>query len=160
MSNPTDTMNRIGRNLSVLFRTERLIARRRMTVLRNQSALITFAALVASLGVIMLNVAGFFAMRQTMSPPMAALVIALIDVGLAALIMLLALRLNADSELEPVEELRDLAIAELETDVQLTVAEARELGADLRRVARDPLGSLLPGLLAPLLSILMGNNKK
>ncbi len=153
-------MNRIGRNLSVLLRTERLIARRRMTVLRDQSALISFAALVATLGLIMLNVAGFFALRQVLPPQGAALTIALVDLGLALLIVIVALRLNADRELAPVVELRDLALAELETDVQETAAEARALGADLRRVVRDPVGSLLPGLLGPLLALLARGNKK
>ncbi|SFU13135.1 phage holin family protein [Sedimentitalea nanhaiensis] len=160
MIQSSKTMTRVSRNLSVLLRTERLIARRRMAVLRNQSALITFAALVATLGLIMLNVAGFFAMRQTMSPQGAALVTAFVDLGLAALIVWLALRMNADAELEPAIELRDLAVAELETDVEDTIAEARALGTDLRRIIRDPLGSLMPGILGTLLTLLIGGDKK
>ncbi len=160
MSRPGDSIDRVSRNLSLLLRCERLIARRRVTVLRDQSAMMLLAALIATLGLIMLNVAGFFALRNSLSPMGAAFAMALLDLILAAVIVFLALRLDAETELEAAAELRDLAIEELETELRKTAADARAIGNDLRRVVRDPLGSLLPGVIGPLLTLLLSSSKK
>jgi len=154
-------MNRISRNISIILRTERMIARRRMVILRNQSGFLIFAGLVCLIGLVMLNIAAFYTLNARMTPQMAALIVAGANFALAAVLIAVAANLGKGRELEPVTELRDMAIAELEGDVQDAVDEARELSDNVRRIARDPLGSALPSLLGPLLSILLrGFNKK
>ena len=153
-------MNRISRNISIVLRTERMIARRHMAVIRNQTGLYAFAGLVSLIGLVMLNVAAFYALITVMAAQFAALIVALGNLVLAGALVLIAGRLSPGKELEPVTELRDLAIAELEAEAELAVAEARELSANVRRIARDPLGTALPALLGPLISALLSGRKK
>lgn len=152
-------MSRISKNLSIVLHTERLIARRRLAMLRNQTGLIAFAGFTAGLGLIMIDVAAFLALRDHMSPQAAALIIALANLAFAAFLASAASRLNVETELKPVIELRDAAIADLEADVQGAAEEAHELAENVRQIARDPLGSLLPALIGPLLSALSGKKK-
>ncbi|MCB1365173.1 MAG: phage holin family protein [Rhodobacteraceae bacterium] len=153
-------MNRISRNISIVLRTERMIARRHMAVIRNQTGLYAFAGLVSLIGLVMLNVAAFYALITVMAAQFAALIVALCNLVLAGALVLIAGRLSPGKELEPVTELRDLAIAELEAEAELAVAEAREMSANVRRIARDPLGTALPALLGPLISALLSGRKK
>lgn len=153
-------MNRISRNLSIILRTERMIARRQMEITVRQIGLVAFAALVSLIALVMLNMAAFYALDARLSPQWAALLVALGNLALALVLVVIAGRLKPGRELEPVTELRDLAIAELEADAEAAVAEARELSENVRRIARDPLGAALPSLLGPLLSILLGGRKK
>lgn len=152
-------MNRISRNISIILRAEQSIARRRMTVLRNQSGLMVFAGLVAVLGIVMLNVAGFYQLSITMSPQKSALMIALVNLAFAAMIIVVASRMSAAKDVEPVEELRDLAISDLEVEIQSAVEEVRDMGNSVRRMATDPLGSLIPSVIVPLLASLIRKSK-
>jgi hypothetical protein len=153
-------MTRISRNLTILFRTERLIARRQLAALRTQTGLLAFAGLVAGLGVIMLNVAAYQALETRMTPHASAFLIALANFGLAGIFVAAAARTSVEEDLKPVTELRDLALAELEADAQNAVSEARELSGNVRRIASDPLGSMLPALIGPLLALLTKGDKK
>lgn len=153
-------MSRISRNISIILRAERMMARRHMAVLRNQTGLLAFAALVAALGLVMLNVAAFFLLRSTLSPQAAALIVGAVNFGLAALLVFLANRQNAEQDLEPITELRDLAIEDLGVELQGTVDEAREVADNVRRIARDPLGTALPAMAIPLLTALLRSIKK
>lgn len=153
-------MSRISRNLTILFRTERLIARRQLAVLRSQTGMLAFAGLIAGLGLIMLNVAAYHALQTRLTPQGAALVIALANFALAGILVAVAARMSVEEELKPVTELRDLALAELEHEAQDAIVEARELTGNVRRIASDPLGSMLPALIGPLLGLLTKGGKK
>jgi hypothetical protein len=47
-------MSRISRNISIILRSERLIAQRRMAVLRRQTGMMAAAGIAAGVGLIML----------------------------------------------------------------------------------------------------------
>lgn len=160
MTELTRTPRRIWRNLSVILRTERLIARRRMAVLRGQSTLLALGGLIGIIGLVMLDVAALSALREVISPPLAALTVALVNLVLAAIIVAAALRMNAEAELEPVLAVQELAYSEIESDLEAAVTELREAGADIHRMVRNPLGNLLPELLAPLLAMLLSGSGK
>lgn len=153
-------MNRISRNLTILFRTERLIARRQMAVLRTQTGLMAFAGLVTGIAIIMLNVAAFFALETVMASYLAALTVALANVMVALVLVAVASRMSADKDLEPAVEVRDMALAEIEADLNDVAEEARELTRNVSRMARDPLGTALPALIGPLLSLLLKSKEK
>lgn len=153
-------MNRISRNLTILFRTERLIARRQMAVLRTQTGLMAFAGLVTGIAIIMLNVAAFFALETVMASYLAALTVALANVMVALVLVAVASRMSADKDLEPAVEVRDMALAEIEADLNEVAEEARELTRNVSRMARDPLGTALPALIGPLLSLLLKSKEK
>jgi len=153
-------MNKFSRNIGIILRTERMIARRHAALLLNQAGLYAMAALVALIGLVMINIALYYALGAHLSPQGAALAVALANIALAGVLVLVAKRQTPGEELEPVTELRDLAIAELESDVEQLATEARAMSNDLRRLARDPLGTLLPSMLGPLLAVLLRGKKK
>lgn len=153
-------MNRISRNLTILFRTERLIARRQMAVLRRQTGLVAFAGLIAGIAVIMLNVSIFYALSTVMAAHFAALIVAAGNAAVALALVAIANRINADAELEPAIEVRDMALTEIEQDLNDVAEEARELTKNVSRIARDPLGTALPALVGPLLTLLLKSPKK
>ena len=55
-------MSRISRNISIILRSERLIAQRRMAVLRRQTGMMAAAGIAAGLGLVMLNGAAYLAL--------------------------------------------------------------------------------------------------
>lgn len=152
--------SRVGRNVTIAIRAERIIARRRLAVMRSQTGMMAFAGLIAGIGVIMLNVGAFFWIATSLGNAAAGAVVAVANFGLAAILAVLAGRMSVEKEIEPVVEVRDLAVEDIEAELADTLSEVSDLANSLRRMARDPLGSAVPGLLAPLLSILLKSLKK
>ena len=76
-----------------------------MAVLRGQSTLLALGGLIGIIGLVMLDVAALSALREVISPPLAALTVALVNLVLAAIIVAAALRMNA-AEAGPVVSLR------------------------------------------------------
>jgi len=107
-----------------------------------------------------LNVAGFYWLRSFWSPPMAALSVALVNLVLAGLLVSIATRLSAERELEPMAEMRNLAIEDLEVEVQELVEEVRDVATNVRRMARDPFGSVMPGLAVPVITAVLKSMRK
>jgi hypothetical protein len=153
-------MRRISQSLSTALRTERIILRHQLSVLVGRSIAFALAGLFAVVAVVMLNLAGFFWLAEGMTAGMAAFLVALADLALAAILVLVAVLRNADGRIEPAVELRAMALADLREDTDRIADDASELARDLRRLARDPLGSLLPGVIGPLLSLLISLRKK
>ena len=151
---------RLARNAHVLFRTEHLIARRRLAVARNRGGLIAVAGGVAGIGVVMTNIALFFWLAETHSYAKTGAMLAGGNFALAGLILAIAWRMSAEQELQPAMEMRDLMLAELEADINDGLAEAQHLSDNVKRIANDPLGTLAPGLLGPILSMLVRSAKK
>ncbi|MGI9356606.1 MAG: phage holin family protein [Rhizobiaceae bacterium] len=153
-------MNRISRNISIALRAERLIAQRKMETLRTKTGLMAAAGLVSGIGLIMLNVAGFFALEARMSPQMAALFVALANFVLAILLGIYAGRVSSEPDLRGATEVRDMALEDIEAEVEETVHQVKEVVSDVRQVVRNPLGSSLPGIIVPLASSLIKSARK
>lgn len=151
---------RLARNVHVLFRTEHLIARRRLTVARNRGALMATAGVVAAIGVAMANVALFFWLAGSFGYSGAGAILAAGNLVLAGVLLAVALRMSAEQELTPAVEMRDLMLSEIEADIHDGLTEAKALTDNVKRIASDPLGAVTPGLLAPLLSALVKAVKK
>ena len=154
------TGSRVGRNINIAMRAERLMARRRFSVLQRQTALLALAGLIAGIGVVMLNVGVFFWLSAPLGKAAAGAVLAGVNFALAVALAMFAGRINVEAELQPAMEVRDLALEDIESEVGEALAEARELAEDVRRMARNPLGSIAPGLIGPALSILSKSLKK
>ncbi len=152
-------MSRISRNISVVLRTERLIAQRNLAIVVKRSGIFAAAGLAAGLAVIMLNVAGFLALSEMMSKPLAALTVAGVDLIIAMILALLANSLSAQEDTAQVAELRDIAIADIEAEIQDTLSEARATMNGLRNVGRDPLSMIAPGLASAVVNALIKHLK-
>ena len=70
------------------------------------------------MGIIMLNVAGYQALAGVVSKPVAAVIVAVVNLVLAGLLALLAGKSNVESEIAPVSEVRDLALKDLKAEIQ------------------------------------------
>ncbi|SLN52483.1 hypothetical protein PSA7680_02753 [Pseudoruegeria aquimaris] len=147
-------MKRVVRNLTIILRCESLIARRRLAVARRQIVFIAFAGLVAVLGLVMLNVAAYQALAASLGAPLAAFLVALGNFAVAGVLALLAGREDAEGDVAAVAEVRDMAVADLEAELELAQEEVLAVVGDLRRIGRDPLGAA-SGLAMPLLAALL-----
>ncbi|MEP2029045.1 MAG: hypothetical protein ABJI96_10115 [Paracoccaceae bacterium] len=153
-------MNRISRNISIIFRSERLMAQRRMAVLRRQTGMMAAAGIAAGLALIMLNVAAYFALVEHISQPVSALIVALANIALAAILVTAANRQSAESDLSAVAEVRDLAMEDLETEIHDATEEIKGLAQSVHKMARDPLGMIAPGLISAVVGAVLKNTKK
>jgi len=155
-------MDMLVRNLRILWRTERLLAEIRLRQVMRRGSLLALAAVLGLFAVAMLNIAGYVYLAPLVEPTGAALLVAAADAIIAAFLALAALPQKPGPEVKVLEDLRDMALADLE-------AEAQSVGADLRQVrheiegvrqavssfAHSPLQALNPQMIAPILTLLL-----
>ncbi len=147
-------MSRLSRNLVTIYRTERLIARRRLAVVQQQTILMGIAGIAAFSALVLLNVSLFFALQNTMSPASAAAWLALGNLVVAGVLVLIARRSSIEDEVAPAVEVRDMAIADIEDELEEMATEAREVVQAVKSIGSNPLGSLTT-VLVPLISMLI-----
>lgn len=152
-------MNRISRNISIILRSERLIAQRQLAVLRRQTLTMAAAGIAAAVALIMLNLALYLWLSTLLSPPASALIVALINSGLAGVLVMMAGRSDIEQETAPVVEVRDMAIQDLESEVRAAAEEAKAASDAIRKLARDPFGSIAPGVVGPLVKAVLKSLK-
>lgn len=146
---------RIGRNANIAFRAERTISRRRFAVVRTQTSLLALAGLAVGIGIIMFSVAVFFWIAETVGKANAGLILAAADFVLAGILVAVALRMTAEPELEALIEVRDMALADIEAELEDAFGEVTEIADNIREITRNPLGALTGGLAAPLIAALL-----
>ncbi len=147
-------MSRISRNLSIVLRSERLIAQRQFTIAARRTGLYAAAGLAVGLAVIMLNVAGYFALSETLSKPLSALLVAAANLVLAVLLALFAKSMSSQSDSETVTELRDMALADIEEEIRDGLTQAQDAITHVKKMSRDPFGTIAPELAAVIVKIL------
>ncbi|MCF6232035.1 MAG: hypothetical protein L3J36_02850 [Rhodobacteraceae bacterium] len=145
---------RIGRHLPEVMR-EISHSLQRYVGVKSFVSLLTFAlnfipviglvvaGLVAVIGLVMLNVAAFYWLETLWSPSLAAPAVALANMGLAGVLAVIASRQNPQAGLEPMTELRDLAIEDVKKEVQGWVNKVRDVAGNVRRMASTPMGPAL-----------------
>ena len=142
-------MESVVRNLRVLLRANGIIAETRLRYLLARQGLRLFAALIATFGLLMLNLAGYFALEPGFGRIFAATLVAFGNFLVALILVGLAARLPRSRELELAQELHGAALDAL-------LADARALEG----LVKSPFESLLPGLVVPLTGLLMKSLKK
>ncbi|CUH52490.1 hypothetical protein [Shimia marina] len=153
-------MNRLSRNISIILRSERLIAQRHLAVLRRQTGLMAAAGIAAAVGLIMLNLAAYFALSTSLSPAASALIVALVNLALAALLIGLAAKSTVGEETAAVAQVRDMAIEDIEAELRVAVEEAKAASEALKSMARDPFGALAPAMVGPIAKAVVKAMKK
>lgn len=152
-------MSRLSRNLVTIYRTEHLIARRRLAVMRQQTILMVLAGISALSALVLLDIALFLALKDVMSPATAAAALSFGNLALAGLLVLIARRSNAEDEVAPAVEVRDMAIADIEDELEELATEARDVARAMKGIGANPLGSLT-AVLVPLISLLLKSRSK
>lgn len=136
----------VVRNLRALWRADRIIAEIRLRHLLTGLGLKAFAALFAAFGLLMLELAAYFALVQMWSAIVSAAVLGLFNFVVAALIVAIAVRKPSGHELELAGEVHASAIDALQI-------EAQALHGEIRGAFHNPLDSVLPSLVIPLIRI-------
>ncbi|MFK4506618.1 membrane protein implicated in regulation of membrane protease activity [Bradyrhizobium huanghuaihaiense] len=142
----------IIKHLRVLWRTDRIIADIRLRHLLIGLGLRVFAALIATFGLLMLELSAYFALVQIWGAIVAAAILGAINFVIAAMLFVVAARPPSGREIELANEIHGAAIEA----VQL---EARTLHAQVTGTIHHPLSGLLP-LLAPLVAIAVKSLRK
>lgn len=143
----------VVKNLRALWRTDRIIAELRMRHMLVGLGLRAFAALIAAFGLLMLELAAYFALVQIWSAISAAAILGAVNFTIAAVLFVIAGRPPAARELELANEIHGSAAEALQT-------EARGMQQQFAGMVRHPLNSALPLVLVPLITIIVKSLRK
>lgn len=147
------TSETIVRNLRILWRTDRIIAEVRLRHMLVSLGLKAFAAMIVLFGLLMLELAGYFALVQVWSAIAAAAALGAINFLIAAIILTIAVKWRPGRELDLATEVHNSAIDALQ-------AEAQSLQSQFSGFVQHPLAGLLPALIPPLITIIIRSLKK
>lgn len=137
----------VAKHLRVLWRTDRIIAEIRLRQLLTTMGLRAFAALIAAFGLLMLELAAYFALIQIWSAIAAAAILGASNFAIAAILFAIAGRPPSGRDLELASEVHGSSVEALQL-------EARALHAELSGVIHHPLNGMLP-LIVPLITIIL-----
>jgi len=143
----------VVKHLRVLWRTDRIIADLRMRHLLVGLGLRAFAALIAAFGLLMLELAAYFALVQYWNAISAAAILGVVNFVIAGILFAIAARPPAGRELELATEIHGSSIDALQL-------EARALQSQVSGAIHHPLNGVLPLLIVPLITIIIKSLKK
>lgn len=143
----------VVKHLRVLWRTDRIIADIRMRHLLVGMGLRAFAALIAAFGLLMLELAAYFALVQFWNAISAAAILGVVNFAIAATLFAIAARRPTGRDLALANEIHDSSIDALQL-------EARALQSQLSGMVHHPLNGVLPLLVVPLITIIIRSLKK
>jgi Putative Actinobacterial Holin-X, holin superfamily III len=142
----------IVRNLRLLWRADKIIAEMRLRHMLVGLGLLAFAALVSAFGLLMFELAAYFALVNVVSAVTAAAILGAINLLIALMLAVIASRRSLGQELTLANEIHDNAIEALQLDVQAAQAQ-------LDRLMHHPLEGVLP-LLVPLITAAISHLRK
>ena len=152
-------MSRVRRNLQLLWRSERVMAEARLKLISRKLVLAVIAGIACLIAVSMLNLAAYLALITVVSKPLAALIVAVINLVIAGLLVAIAQGLQPGPEEEMLREVRDIALGDLGSevdDVQAQLLQLREdvegVRASVTQFVQRPLDALSPTMIMPALS--------
>ena len=152
-------MSRVRRNLQLLWRSERVMAEARLKLISRKLVLAVIAGIACLIAVSMLNLAAYLALITVVSKPLAALIVAVINLVIAGLLVAIAQGLQPGPEEEMLREVRDIALGDLGSevdDVQAQLLQLREdvegMRASVTQFVQRPLDVLSPTMIMPALS--------
>ena len=140
-------------HLRALWRTERIIADIRLRYLLGSLGLEAFAALFAACGLLLFELAGYFALVQVWSTIASAALLGAVNLAVAAGLLLLAVKRSPPRELALALEVENAAIAALQ-------AEAQTMRASGFGGFQHPLGAALATILPRLIPLVIRALKK
>jgi membrane protein implicated in regulation of membrane protease activity len=143
----------VVKQLRVLWRTDRMIAELRMRHLLVGMGLRALAALIATFGLLMLELAAYFALIQIWSAITAAAILGAINFAIAAILLVAAGRPPAGRELELANEIHGSSVEALQREAQALQSQAFGM-------IHHPLNGVLPQLIVPLITIIIRSLKK
>jgi hypothetical protein len=155
-------------DLRQLQKADVLIGKHWLNVLARQFGLFVFAGLIAVFGLGMTNVAGFYALQASLKPVWAAVVVAIADFVLAAIVILLAINSRPGPEIRQALDARKTAIEAIQAstrDLKVTIdafgQEIRDAKDTIAGFVQNPLDAAVQKLLIPAAtSVIKGLSSK
>ena len=156
------------RDLQVLRKADILIGKIWLNVLARRLGLFAFAGLIGVFGLGMANVAGFYALQNSLGVIWAATVVAIMDFAIALIVLLVGSRTRPGPEIEVAFEVRRTALESIQEDardLKLTIdtlgQEIKNVKQNITAVVHNPLDVAAEKLLVPAaLSLLRGLRSK
>ena len=156
------------RDLQVLQKADFLIGRIWLNVLVRRLGLLAFAALIAAFGLGMGNLAGFYAFQGSVGAIWAAVIVAVVDLAIAAIILLVGSNARPGPEIDIAFDVRKMAVEAIQADtrdLKLTIEgvgqQLHEVKSSIAQIVHNPLDMAAQRLLIPAaLSILRGIRSK
>ena len=142
----------VVKHLRALWRTDRIIADIRLRHLLVGLGLRSFAALIAAFGLLMLELAAYFALVQIWSAIAAAAALGAINFVIAGILFFVAGRPPSGRDIELANEIHGASIEALQL-------EARALHAEVSGAVHHPLSTIVP-VLVPLIAIIVKSLRK
>ena len=135
--NQTETFMR---NLRVIVRSERILARSQVQLVSRKLVLAVIAGIAALFALGLLNIAAFFALELEVSRVWAALILGAANLVIAAIVAFVTVNLGPGQDAQMARDFRDMAIAEIENQVSSVEQNVRQLSADLSGIGETALG--------------------
>ena len=142
----------VVKHLRALWRTDRIIADIRLRHLLIGLGLRAFAALIATFGLLMLELSAYFALVQIWSAIAAAAILGTVNFAIAAVLFVVAGRPPSGRDIELANEIHGASIEALQLD-------ARALQAQVSGAVHHPLSTIVP-VLVPLIAIIVKSLRK
>jgi hypothetical protein len=142
----------VVKHLRVLWRIDRIIADIRLRHLLIGLGLRAFAALIATFGLLMLELSAYFALVQIWSAIAAAAILGTVNFAIAAILLIVAGRPPSGRDIELANEIHGASIEALQL-------EARALQAQVSGAVHHPLSTIVP-VLVPLIAIIVKSLRK
>ena len=150
-------IDKLVRDLQILWKADTLIGRIWLEVLARRFALFILAALICVFGLGMANLAGFYALQPAWGPVWAAALVALADLVLALVVALVGRSAKPGPEIELAFEVRKMALGSLQDSVK----DLKHTTESVAGFFQHPLDAATDKLLVPLaLSIVRGLRSK
>jgi hypothetical protein len=142
----------IVRNLRLLWRADKIIAEMRLRHMLVGLGLLAFAALISAFGLLMFELAAYFALVNVVSAIVAAAILGAVNLAIALILVIIASRRNLGQELTLANEIHDSAVEALQV-------EAQAVQTQVNRLLHHPLEGALP-LIVPLITAAISHLRK
>jgi hypothetical protein len=142
----------IVRNLRLLWRADKIIAEMRLRHMLSGLGLVAFAALISAFGLLMFELAAYFALVNVVSAITAAAILGAVNLVIALILVVIASRRSLGQELTLANEIHDSAIEALQI-------EAQAMQTQVNRLMHHPLEGALP-LIVPLITAAISHLRK
>ncbi len=149
-------METLVRNLKLLWKSDRMLVEIRLKLVAQKIVLFVLAGLGGLFALGMLNMAIFFAIQETLGSAIAALLVGLGNLLLAGILLLVVQRLDTGPEAKIVEEVREMALADIEAEAKAFQSELRlvrdeiaDMRSGITSLVKNPMDVLTPRLLLP-----------
>ena len=146
--------------LQLVVRAELALAEIRARRTASRSTFLAVALVFLLLGIGMMTLAAFHALKAYMSPAWAAFCVASLDLAIGLVFVLVSRRAGpSENEEKLARQLREMAYNELGNDIQDVKDEFGRISGEISRI-RSGIASFAGGSLAPLVSLLLRSGRK